>query len=320
MRLFVTGATGYLGCAVIKALLPHYRLRLLVRSSRGIRDVFSDPQIEIVEGDLLVRASWEEALKGCDGLLHLAALVKQWAPPQQFFAVNRDAFRHLLELCWKKGIGNFLYTSSFIALGPTEHNADQGLWQANAYAQSKREALTIARDYQKKGFPLTVLIPTVLYGPGVRTEGNHVSPLLEQLVGGRAILLPDEGKWIWNFAFIDDVAQGFRLTLENGKKGEEYLLGGVSVSLEQFFAAAARLLGKRWQTHSISPAVLKGYTFLEELFASITRRPPRLTRGALSVYRHNWDFQDRKAREELGYTTVPLEEGLKRTLDWLAEG
>lgn len=320
MRLFVTGATGYLGGAVVKALLPDDQLRLLVRSSKGVRRVLSDPGIEIVEGDLLVQSSWEEALKGCDGVAHLAALVQQGASPRQFFAVNCDAFHHLADLCWKKGMETFLYASSFIALGPTEPGANQSLWRANPYAESKRRSLALARDYQKKGFPITTLIPTVLYGPGVRTEGNHVSPLLERLLRDRSILLPDRGKWIWNFSFIDDVAQGFRLALENGKGKEEYLLGGVSLSLEQFFASAARLLGKNWETRSVSAGILKGCAVLEELIACVTRRPPRLTRAALSVYRHDWDYRDKKAREELGYRTVSLEEGLKRTLDWLAEG
>ena len=319
MRLFVTGASGYLGGAVVRALLPDHRLRLLVRRPESVAGFSKEPGVEVVEGDLLVPASWEERLRGCEGVLHLAALVTQWAPPRQFLAVNRDAFHHLLEFCWKEGIKKFIYTSSFIALGPTEPAADQDVYQANAYANSKREALKLGREYQRKGFPLTVLVPTVLYGPGTRTEGNHMSSLLERVIQDRPIFLLDRGKWIWNFAFIDDVARGHRLALERAKGKEEYLLGGASVSLEQFFATAARLLGKDQQTRSVPPWVLEGCALLEEALASVTGRPPRLTRGALAVYRHNWEFQDKKAREELGYTSLPLEEGLKRTLEWLKE-
>ena len=317
MKLFVTGASGYLGGALVRSLLPYHQLRLLVRRPESIGDLQGARGIEVVEGDLLVKASWEEKLSGCDGVLHLAALVKQWAPPQHFFAVNRDAFRHLLECCWKKKIGVFIYTSSFIALGPSDNSTDDSLWRVNAYARSKREALTVARDYQKKGFPLTTLIPTVLYGPGTRTEGNHLTPFLESLIRGRPQPLADGGKWIWNFAFIDDITAGFRLALEKGKGRGEYVLGGVSVSVEQFFLTAARLLGQDWHPPSLPLWAMKGYAFFEELRASVSRPSPRLTRGALAVYRHDWDFQDTKAREELGYKTVPLEEGLKRTLDWL---
>ena len=234
---------------------------------------------------------------------------------------NPDASLNNPTTClWPKGPGRFAASLRLKDKwwgGPSEPSADERLWRLNAYARSKREALTLAREYQSKGLPLTILIPTVLYGPGVRTEGNHLSPLLTELLWGRPLPLPDGGKWIWNFAFIDDVAQGHRLALERAKGGEEYVLGGASLSAEQFFATAARLSGKTWQPRSLPSWILEGGALWEELRASLSRHSPRVTRGVLAVYRHDWDFQDRKAREELGYQTVTLEEGLRRTLDWL---
>ena len=308
MRLLVTGGTGYLGSAVVKALSKKFSVRALVRDSKRLGSLEKE-RIEIVQGDICDRESLKEAVRGCSAVFHLAALVRTWIPNVSLFEeVNVEGFRNVVEISRNEGVEKLFYTSSFLALEPKD---------LNPYATSKKKALLLARDYQKKGFPLVILIPTVLYGPGVWTEGNHLSSLLRDLLKGSFPGWFDGGKWRWNFAYVDDVAEGYRLALEKSKMGKEYVLGGEVVSLREFFTLASQIASRPLPDREIPLFLLKSSAFFQECLARLFSRSPSLTLGILETYRHDWLFSDEEAREGLGYTTTPLSEALQTTIQWL---
>jgi len=316
MTILITGGTGYLGGAVFDQLSQKEAVRLLIRDQSRVPSNCPETT-EVVVGDLLHRDSLARALKGCHAVIHCAALVRHWTRDSTLFeAVNVEGLRNLVELSQQEGVQQFLYTSSFLALPPTEGPSGEESF-LNPYVASKQKALALARAYQKKGYPLTIVIPTVLYGPGRRTEGNHVSFLLEKLLEGNFPGWFDEGRWVWNFAYIDDVARGYLQVLTHGKPGSEYLLGGENMSLRAFFSLAAHLAGCPVPQKEVPHSTLVVYAAFQELMAKFFSRPPSLTRGILATYRHDWAFQDPKAGEEIGYTTTAVQEGLHRTLQWL---
>lgn len=317
MQILLTGGTGYLGQEVVKVLSGRYAVRLLVRDRKRASSLEPLNRVSLVSGDVRDRGSLKEAVKGCEAVFHLAALVKNWVPaPSLFEAVNVEGFRNVAEAAWQEGVQRFIYTSSFIALGPTDGTAQNRVFH-NAYESSKTKALALAREYQKKGCPLLTVIPTVLYGPGVWTEGNHLSQILKALLAGHFPGWIDGGRWRWNFAYLEDVAQGHPLVFEKGKSGEEYLLGGEIVTLHDFFNLAAALSGVSLPARELPVLLLKAYAALQESLAPIFSRTPSITRGVLQLYRHDWAPTDEKARRELGYTTTPLETALAKTIDWL---
>jgi len=318
MPLLVTGGTGYLGEAVVRALSEKYAVRLLIRDQKRAARLQTLPQVSFVEGDVRDRASLKEAVKGCEGVFHLAALVKSAVRPKSLFdAVNVEGFQNLAEAAWKEGVKQLVYTSSFIALGPTDTVGERIFH--NAYESSKTKALALARDYQRKGYPLITVVPTVLYGPGPLTAGNHTSRLVKALLAGCFPGWIDGGKWRWNFAYVDDVAKGHRLAFEMGKTGEEYLLGGETVSLRHFFTLASQIAGCPVPKRELSLFLLRMVALYQEFLANTFSREPSLTLGVLSIYRHDWAFQDEKSRKELGYATTPLREALEKTVQWLKE-
>ena len=319
MQLLVTGGTGYLGSLLVETLSKKFSVRVLVREKNRAVPLQQSERIEIVSGDVRDRSSLQKALQGCEAVFHLAALVKQWVPKASLFhEVNVEGFRNVAEESWKAGVKRFLYTSSFIALGPAEATPGHRAFH-NPYERSKAEALEVARTYQKKGYPLITLIPTVLYGPGRWTEGNHLSRMLKELLAGNFRGYFDQGKWRWNFAYVRDVAEGHRLALERGSIGEEYILGGETVPLKEFFDLAGILADHPVPAKEISIPLLHLYATLEELKATLFHREPSLTRSSLAIYRNDWIFSDEKARRELGYAPTPLRSALATTIGWLKE-
>ncbi|MBI4435812.1 MAG: NAD-dependent epimerase/dehydratase family protein [Candidatus Omnitrophica bacterium] len=319
MQLLVTGGTGYLGSCLVEALSKKFSVRLLARDKTNTASLERLNHVQVVWGDVRDRPSLQKALQGCDAVFHLAALVKQWVPQASLFhEVNVEGFRNLAEASWDAGIRRFLYTSSLFALGPTDPTGGNRTFHT-AYERSKAEALEVARAYQKKGHPLVTLIPTVLYGPGRWTEGNHISLMLKELLERKFRGYFDGGRWRWNFAYVRDVAEGHRLALEGGRVGEEYLLGGETVSLREFFTLASELAGCPVPKREIPISFLQGYAVFQEVLAHLFRREPSLTKGSLAMYRHDWVFSDEKARRDLGYTPTPFREALAATIGWLKE-
>ncbi|MFH1857530.1 MAG: NAD-dependent epimerase/dehydratase family protein [Candidatus Omnitrophota bacterium] len=316
MHLLLTGGTGYLGGILVRTLSTKYTVRVLVRDRNRAAPLLPR-SAHLVEGHLQDRDSLKEALRGCDAVFHLAALVKSWVPDKSLFEkTNVEGFRNLAELSWEQGVQRFVYTSSFLALGPTDTPSKKETFQ-NPYVASKRKALELARSYQKGGYPLVTAIPTVLYGPGALTEGNHVAQMLKHLLSGKFPGWIDGGKWRWNFAFVADVAEGEQLVFEKGRLGKEYILGGETVSLKDFMTQAAVAAGCPVPKKEIPSPLLLGYAAFQEWMAGLFRLEPSLTRGILETYRHDWVYPDDIARAELGYTTTPLREALTKTVQWL---
>ncbi len=316
-RVLVTGGTGYLGGVLVKTLSKEYDVRVLVRKSSSI-PFGQMKNVQVVTGDVCDRSSLKEAVRGCDGIFHLAALVKGWVRnPSLFDEVNVAGFRNVAETAWEEKVSRLIYTSSFLAVGSTESSSEKD--PGNLYALSKKKALALARQYQKEGYPLVTVIPAVLYGPGAWTEGNHVSRFLRSLWEGNFPGWFDQGKWRWNFAYVEDVARGEALAFEKGRIGEEYPLGGEVVSLRDFFTLAAELFRRPVPRRNIPEFFLWIRALCEEGMALAFGREPTLSRGILATYRHDWALSDEKARRELGYTTTPLREALAETGRWIQE-
>jgi farnesol dehydrogenase len=324
MRVLVTGATGFLGRVVARRLAAHgHELRVLARPTSR-REGLPD-QARIVLGDVTDAEAMLRAADGCGALLHLAALVKVWVPdPGAFDAVNVGGLQNALAAARAAG-ARLVYTSSFIALGPSGGGLLDGSRPhpgppfRNHYERTKARADAVARAAALGGEDVVTLYPGVVYGPGDMTEGNIVARMIADHLSGRLPGLVGPGDRHWSYAFVEDVAEGHALALEKGRPGETFVLGGQNATLQQVFALVQEISGAKPPRLRIPYAAASALGWLQWLWAETTGHPPQLTRGEVGVFREEWACDSSRAERELGYRCRPLAEGLRRTIDWLRE-
>lgn len=317
-RVFVTGGTGYLGGRLLQSLISDgYEVRALLR---GPSVHVQHPQIEGVAGDLSDYQRLASQVRGCDAVFHTAALVASWVPDEsEFYRVNVTGLRNILRACEIADVPTLVYTSSFFALGPApfpgaNERAPLEGRKIHPYQHSKLEARREAVRALAAGFPVVVLYPGIIYGPGKRTRGNLVATLIEEFARGRTPGLLGDGSQVWSYAYIDDVARGHILALSRSPKGGEYVLGGENASLGGFFAVLSSLTGRRAPRLRIPLAAGMAAAGLQMIVDRLRSRAPSMTPSSVRMMYESWACDSTRAEAVLGYRPRPLRAGLIETL------
>jgi farnesol dehydrogenase len=305
MRVLVTGATGYLGRAIVAALAS--RGHTPVAFARTIRH--GDLPGEAVAGDVRDRAALRAAAARADALIHSAALVSQWRPdPREFDDVNVGGLEYALAASREAGHGRIVYTSSFLALPPAGASAPIA---ANDYQRTKVAARAVAERARASGAPVVILYPGVVYGPGRMSEGNLVGRLLTDHARGRLPGLVGADR-VWSFAWVDEVAAAHVAALGPAPE-PAYELGGDNAPPRRVFEIARDLTGDAvpWRLPYWLADVAGR---VEEWRARLTGAPPLVTRGAVEIFRHDWPLRHDLAGRDLGYRPRSLDEGVRELL------
>ncbi|EFJ13516.1 hypothetical protein SELMODRAFT_234795 [Selaginella moellendorffii] len=330
-RVLVTGGSGFLGGALIRALLRsgRYEIRALVRRIGSVAADF-DPEllsggVEFVAGDVLDLESLVRACDGCQAVIHVAAYVKSWAPdPARFFQVNVGGLKNVIEAVKATAsITKLVYTSSFFALGPSKYGevADEqqvhsGKNFCTEYERSKLEADIVARNSE---VPIVLLYPGVIYGSGRITRGNIIADILIERFNWRLPGYIGFGHDKFSFCHVEDVAAGHIAALERGAPGERFILGGPNKSLEDVFNISASLTGTRRPWFHIPLWLVYVYGYVSTVFARIAGVEPVVTHPAVSVIKQQWAYSSAKAERLLGYKPRSLEDGLAEMLVFLKD-
>jgi farnesol dehydrogenase len=324
VKLLLTGATGFLGKSVARRLAAAgHGLRLLVRENSVLAGL---PEgAELVRGDVTDHDGLARAAEGCQAVVHMAALVKVWVPRRERFdAVNVGGVLNALAAARAAG-ARLLYTSSFIAAGPTgpepaaETRAHPGGGYRNDYERTKAVADGLVQQAVDGGQDVVRLYPGVVYGPGELTDGNILVKMVLDHLHGRLPGIIGPGDRRWSYAYVDDVAEGHLQALEKGRPGERYFLAGENVGLDGVFACLAELSGTPPPRRHIPYALAWLLGGAMWAWAEMTGHEPQLTHQVVNVFRQHWSFSSAKAEAELGYRPRPLREGLRLTLDWLRD-
>jgi len=328
--ILLTGATGYLGSEIAHELVRcEMPFRVLVRDPSRLQFETrnSKPETrrataayEVVVGDLRDPDSLARAVRGVQRVIHTAALVKVWAKDRRdFWRVNVDGLKNLCRAASDAGVERIVYTSSFIALGPSsDPNAGEELRHdktyRNEYEQTKAEALDWLRHEGYRQFPVVALLPGVIYGRGPLTEGNMVGNMIHQYLFKMMPALVGSGRQLWSFAYNRDVVAAHVAALEKGRPGQEYILGGDNRSLQDFYRVLAQV-SKLWRSVMHVPfGVGKVLGGMDVALAFVAPHQPMLTPGVIEIFKHDWVYSSAKAARELDYHVTPLEEGLRSTL------
>jgi nucleoside-diphosphate-sugar epimerase len=334
-KIFVTGATGFIGTRLIQALVERrLRIRALSRrdcveplpgSDRSLPGPLEHELVELVRGDVLDRVSLVRGMEGCTCVFHLAAYAKNWAAnPRTYYRMNVEGMLNVFNAARQLGVNRVVWTSSIVTFGPTPPGVvgDEAMPRITpAYLTEYEESKAIAEQEALRqaagGFPVVIVNPTRVYGPGHLTEGNALARLIDNYDRGRLPVLLNRGVNVANYVFVDDVVQGHLLAMQRGRLGERYILGGENITLKDFFRAIDRVSGK---THfqipvlHITPLV---FAWLQKKRAEWFGVYPTITPGWVRTFVVDAAYRSDKAIGELGYRPTPLEEGLRVTYEWL---
>jgi dihydroflavonol-4-reductase len=317
----VTGGSGFLGSAVVRALIERgVRVRALVRA-KSPRENFRGLDCEVVVGDLTDRDSLKAALKGVRYLFHVAADYRLWArDPSEIIRANVEGTLNLKREALAAGVERIVYTSSVAALrvagatAPVDEAAALSPEEAiGAYKRSKTMAERAVEDMiLREGLPAIIVSPTTPIGPR-DIRPTPTGRILLDAARGRIPAFVDTGL---NFVHVDDVAAGHLLAFEKGRIGERYILGGENLTLRQLLETIAELAGRKAPRLRLPRAPLMPLAFAAERFAHLTGKEPLLTLDGLRMSRYRMFFTSAKAERDLGYRSRPYREGVVDALSW----
>jgi dihydroflavonol-4-reductase len=323
MKALVTGATGFVGAAVARALsAAGWQVRVLARSGSN-RSNLQSPAWEVVEGDLADLQSLERALEGCTGLFHAAADYRLGArDPTQLYRTNVEGTRRILSAARTAGVTRIVYTSSVATIGiPSDGSpGDERTPVAEShmighYKRSKYLAEEVARDAARTGMSVVIVNPSTPVGPG-DIKPTPTGQLVLDAASGRMPAYVDTGL---NIVHVDDVAAGHLLAFERGRAGERYILGGEDMTLQSILGQIARLVGRAPPRIRLPYAAVLPIAYLAEGFAKISGRSGRVTLEGVRMSRKRMFFSSAKAVSELGYRWRPPLQAFEDALRWYRE-
>jgi farnesol dehydrogenase len=323
MRILVTGATGFIGGQLVRHLARQGEaVRVLCRSGADLKP-FNDLNLEICPGDILDAASVERAMAGCDRVFHLAAYARNWAKDANaFFAVNVGGLKNVLDAALKTAVKRVVFTSSGVTLGPSNgcvanESAARGPEFFTEYERSKIVAEENIRHYLQRGLEVVVVNPTRVFGPGLLSEANAMTKMIQLYLQGKWRLVLGDGRAMGNYAFVDDVVEGHILAMSHGKAGERYILGGENASFNNLFNIIADLCGRKYRLFHVPPALALAFSEIEKRRAQWFDHYPLITPDWVRTFLANWACSCAKAERELGYAITPLRQALATTIAWL---
>jgi len=320
----VTGATGFVGSAVLRALAARgERVRVLVRASSP-RLNLTDVPCEVVEGDMTHALGMEQAMRGVRRLYHVAADYRLWArDPDELRRVNVQGARSVMQAALSARVERIVYTSSVATLRAAgadtvvDETAPLGEREAiGAYKQSKVAAeRLVERMVSEHGLPAVIVSPSTPIGPR-DIKPTPTGRMVLEAAQGKIPAFVDTGL---NLVHVDDVADGHLAAMAKGRIGERYILGGQDASLREMLTTIADLTGRKAPTLALPRAPLYPLAFIAEGIASITGKEPMLTRDALKMASHHMFFSSAKAEAGLGYHARPYREAIRDALAWFAK-
>jgi dihydroflavonol-4-reductase len=317
--ILVTGAAGFVGAAVARALVADgHRVRALVRASSP-RENLLGLDAAIVTADLLDAAAVAAACVGADAVMHVAADYRLWArDPEDIVRNNVEQTTNVMRGALAAGVARVVYTSSVATLGFTRSPADETdpLTPDRATGAYKRSKVVAERLVEAmvrdEGLPAVIVMPSTPIGPR-DVRPTPTGRIIVEAATGKIPAFVDTGL---NLVHVDDVARGHLLALYRGVVGERYILGGQDVSLRTMLAEIAALTGRRAPTIALPRRALFPLAWGAEAVAWMTGREPFVTADALRMAGHHMYFTSAKAEAQLGYSARPYREALADALAW----
>ena len=312
MKVLITGATGFLGSAVLRLLIDEgYDVRVLVRKNADMRNI-EEYDVKIIKGDLQNTESLKSAVYSCEQVFHVAADYRLWVPdPENMYKTNIDGTRNLILAATDAGVEKIVYTSSVATIGtnndgtPADEMTPSSLENMiGVYKRSKFLAEQAVKDLvNEKSCPVIIVNPAAPVGP-CDIKPTPTGKIILDTIRNR---MPAYVKTGLNIVHVDDVAQGHLLAMEKGEIGERYILGGDNMTLESIISYACNSENikppKIWLPHNLILPV----AWIMECISKITGNEPLATIDGVRMSKKIMYFSSKKAKTKLGYhITKPI--------------
>ncbi len=321
MKAFITGATGFVGSHVARALAAQGAdLRLLVRKTSRT-DNIAELRAETVQGDLREPESLRKAMAGCDFVFHVAADYRLWVrDPEQMYRSNVEGTRAIIQAAQQSGVRRVIYTSSVATMGFTsdgqiaaEDSPVSIKDMVGHYKRSKFMAEEVALEAGRKGANVVVVNPTTPIGE-YDIKPTPTGRIVVDFLKRKFPAYVDTGL---NLADAKEVARGHLLAMEKARPGERYILGGENLTLKQILDKLSALTGLPSPTMKVPHAVAMGFAAFDQFFTgTVMGKEPRATIDAVKMGRKKMFASSAKAERELGYKVLPVEHALRRAIAW----
>jgi len=323
MKALVTGATGFVGAAVVRALLKTgVDVRVIARpgsDSTNLRSL----NVDNVLGDLRDKESLRQALAGCQHLYHVAAHYALWAKdPSIFYDINVAGTRNLLEAARDVGVERTVYCSTIGAIGlppggglgmeETPVSLEQ---MAGHYKRSKYLAEQEVHKLAKEGLPVVIVNPSAPVGEG-DVKPTPTGQVILDFMKGRMPAYIETGM---NIIDVDDVATGHLLAMEKGRQGERYILGSTNLLLREVFEILSKLTGLKAPALKLPRVAVLPLAYLNHWFANLTGYPPRIPLEGVKMAKYKMHYDCSKAIRELGLPQHPPEVALGKAVRWFRD-
>ncbi len=316
----VTGATGFVGCHVVRALVARgEQVRVLVRSTSWL-DLLEGLPVERAIGDLRDRASLDRAVAGCRRLYHVAADYRLSAPnPQELYDANVQGTAHLLDAATQAGVERIVYTSTVGALGKSRPDApateETPVVLDDMIGHYKRSKFLAEQEVVRRArarAPIVIVNPSTPVGP-MDAKPTPTGQMIVNFLNGRMPGYVDTGM---NLVHIGDVAQGHLLAMERGRVGEQYILGNRNLALREILAILAEVSGLPMPSLRVPHAVAMGVAVANTAWARLRGRTPSIPVEGVRMSMRYMYFDPSKAVRELGLPQTSVEQALREAVVW----
>lgn len=324
MKVLVTGATGFIGSHLALRLADEgHEVHALYRDETKA-SIIKHPNIRIFKGDILTYQSLVDAAEGCTQVYHTAAYANVFhKDSMQIYRLNIEGTMNVIRAGIKSGVERFVCTSTAGVMGVSDKVgcSEERSPRPNKffidYECSKAILEEALKALAASGVQVIMVNPTRVFGPGVLSDSNGVTRIMQRYLAGKWRIIPGDGSSVGNYVYVDDVVTGHIKAMEMGRSGESYLLGGTNMSYDEFFHELAVLTGMKYtMIHVPIPLtvfIAKGMMIL----SGITGGSPLITPPLMRKYMHHWCVSSAKATDELDYHPVDFKTGAGITIDWL---
>lgn len=324
MKALVTGAAGFIGSSVTRAVLADGdEVRAMVLPGENRKNI-EGLDVEVVEGDIMDRDSLDRALHGCGRLYQLAAIYAHWHPKGRDYIirVNEEGSRNVLGAARDAGVEKVVYTSSVACVAmrqgrltceddyPQEHE-----YKNMPYRQSKIRGERVAVEFAREGLPVVMVNPTAPIGVRDIRPTPTGRTILDFLLG-KMVAYVDAGL---NFIDVEDVADAFVSAMHRGRVGERYILGNANLNLKEYFDLVGECTGMKSPTAKMPKPLLGVISSVNEAIANVIKKEPMAAIEAYHHTLHDEYVSSEKAVKELGLKQedirIPIRKGVLWYLD-----
>jgi len=323
MKALVTGATGFVGAAVVRALIKTgVDVRVLARRDSDFANL-QQFKLNGAYGDLRDKDSLRKALVGCQQLYHVAAHYALWArDPSIFYEVNVTGTKNLMEAAREVGTERIVYCSTIGAIGlpqdggpGTENTPVSPSQLAGHYKRSKYLAEQEVLKLAKEGLPVVIVNPTAPVGEG-DVKPTPTGQVIVDFMKGRMPAYIETGM---NIIDVDDVAAGHLLAMQKGRIGERYILGTKNLMLREVFEILSKLTGIKTPTIKLPRLAILPLAYFNHWLANLTGKPPRIPLEGVKMAKYKMHYDCSKAIRELGIPQTAPEVALEKAVKWFRD-